>query len=56
MEISEAKEMGKAAFLRGVKCAPIMDKEFMRAITSSAGNYKEILKSWIAGWTAENLK
>ena len=68
MKISEqlkhAKEMGKAAFANGVKCAPCLDSEFMKLISGRSPGQKtkgqassvKLMKSWQDGWTNENFK
>ena len=57
MKTSKAYDMGKAAFLRGIKCAPALDMKFMESLPPAPmGANTRILTAWIAGWTAENLK
>lgn len=58
MEIT-AKEYGKQAFLKGIKCIPAHDKEFLenciKGLPVGHGAIK-LMKEWTAGWTQENLK
>lgn len=53
-------EMGKAAFNKGIKCAPCLDKGFQDHFfgNSSKVDSKEYCKActeWARGWHLENL-
>ena len=49
-------EMGRAAFARGVACAPALDVEFGKLPPLPIGKESLCrLTSWHAGWTAANL-
>lgn len=52
MTTKEAREMGKAAFHKGIKAAPVLDKDFMAKL--SRLNRTSELLGWIEGWTQEN--
>lgn len=51
-----AKELGRSAFARGVKCAPALDAEFCKTLSGlSTKATIAVLDAWIAGWTEANL-
>lgn len=57
MNTQKAREMGKAAFLRGIILAPSMDVEFMQRFPMGpVGSNTDLLVAWGKGWTEENLK
>ncbi len=49
-------DYGKAAFERGVKGAPALDKEFMKTLTGKAGSNRQRMTEWLKGWTEANIK
>jgi hypothetical protein len=59
----KAQEMGKLAFVNGIRCAPICDKEFMAFVQSiesqevypSLFSTVPLMKAWADGYTAANL-
>lgn len=51
-----AKEMGKAAFAKGLICAPAVDPEIRNLIKGkSAKEVTALLTAWLAGWHTANL-
>lgn len=56
MTIETAQELGKQAFLNGLKCAPALDKEFIKSMPAQLGSAVALSHAWIRGWTLENLK
>lgn len=51
-----AKELGRSAFARGVKCAPALDADFRKTLSGlSTKDTLAVLDAWIAGWTEANL-
>lgn len=58
MEIT-AREYGKQAFLKGMRCIPALDNDFLENCIkgqSVGGDSLKLMKEWAAGWTQENLK
>lgn len=57
-ESTPPEELGKQAFMRGLKRAPMLDKEFMKTMagrkTSDPRTVPEML-AWHSGWDAANL-
>ena len=53
-----AHEYGKAAFHRGIKCAPACDRDYLANMITGLklGEGKRLHKAWLKGWMAENLK
>lgn len=59
-------QMGRRAFLAGIKCAPVNDPEFVKGYQNEWAGAKigdekskhasEAAKAWVGGWTLENLK
>ncbi len=56
MTIETAQELGKQAFLNGLKCAPALDKEFIKSMPAQLGSAVALSHAWIRRWTLENLK
>jgi len=64
-EIYEAKaaELGKRAFLNGLKCVPHFDKELKELFAETRQNVEDLpffytiplMDAWIKAWTKENL-
>jgi len=52
---ARAEELGKAAFKRGAKCAPVNDPEVMALVKESAGDGYVLLQAWHRGYTRANL-
>ena len=56
MTRDEAVEFGRAAFARGLVCAPALDADFMaRLAQPDNSDSLDALKAWRQGWTAANL-
>lgn len=56
--IEKAIDMGKAAFNRGIKCAPVLDGEFMQTLIGrEVGDHRSMaeMRAWTQGWTYANL-
>lgn len=49
-----AYQMGKAAFARGAKCIPMMDRDFMNFL-KNAGMEVTLMHAWMQGFTVANL-
>lgn len=56
VENAVAFEYGRLAFLKGIRCAPVLDANWMAMIEGrKAGTCKELGNAWQRGWTNENL-
>ena len=58
MTRDEAVEFGRAAFARGLDCAPALDAEFMAQLAATAADSIDVisaLRAWHRGWAAANL-
>jgi len=51
-----AQKMGREAQRQGMICAPSLDPTLIQHLTPIFSENVAVLKAWIAGWTAENLK
>ncbi|MDO9531384.1 MAG: hypothetical protein Q7O12_04560 [Deltaproteobacteria bacterium] len=56
IDTDTAQEMGREAQRQGMICAPSLDISLVQHLTPIFSENVAILKAWIAGWTAENLK
>ena len=57
MNIQEAKEYGRDAYISGLNRVPALDKDFIKNFcTIKVGNANDYLNAWIEGWDTENLK
>jgi hypothetical protein len=59
---TEATELGRAAFIAGIKCTPVLDINVMALIRREnpsgiigAPSTMKIFKAWTRGWTSANL-
>lgn len=59
-ELSAAKEEGRKAFKSGLISAPSMNKKFIDSLPNlnikGRATNAQLMKAYIDGWTAENLK
>ena len=52
--MQQAYDLGKAAFARGEKCVPIMDKR-LAALRKMYGMDSTLFHCWMQGFTVANL-
>ena len=56
IEVSIVKKLGGKAFDRGIRCAPILDEDFVKVIKSRPmGSSSYLFKAWMAGWNEANI-
>ena len=56
IDTQEAKEMGRAAYRRGLPSAPVLDKHFVQELSPLVGKNIKNSAAWAEGWTAANLE